>query len=82
MQLPPRNKLVRSVGLIEEMTQTFLCPTKNPNPNVSVVKVILLPLGTAHTIESAQFKLYYEFPIIPFPWCRSHHSTSSLLDPM
>ena len=51
MQLPPRNVvsfacLYRSGGQGEK--HTFLCPTKNPSPKVSVVNVILLPLGTAY----------------------------------
>ena len=46
MLIPPR-WVISAVSLGEIGIEcTFRCPTKNPNPNVSVVKVILLPLGT------------------------------------
>jgi hypothetical protein len=38
------------------MEHAFLCPTKNPNPKVSVVNVILLPLGT--TSHQHQYSPY------------------------
>ena len=50
MQLPPRKTISSACSGSAEMTgwrHTFLCPTKNPSPKVSVVNVILLPFGTA-----------------------------------
>jgi hypothetical protein len=56
-QLPPSNIVSMPFVLPLKMTQhTFRCPTKNPNPNVSVVNVILLPLGTVrHQHKSRAF---------------------------
>jgi hypothetical protein len=42
----PENDISIKSRTTETMEHTFLCPTKNPNPKVSVVNVILLPFGT------------------------------------
>lgn len=54
MRPPPEARQYRFVGVVSGADvaraggeNTFLWPTKNPRPKVSVVKVIVDPLGTA-----------------------------------